>query len=79
MHRIFRAGRMRRPRLLAAIAVLTVVAAAAVAACGHGSGLKVGLAYGVGGPGDHGFNDEALAGLTMAQHQLRGSVREVRA
>jgi basic membrane protein A len=79
MHRIFRAGRMRRPRLLAAIVVLAVVAAAALAACGHGSGVKVGLAYGVGGPGDHGFNDEALAGLTMAQHQLRGSVREVRA
>jgi basic membrane protein A len=79
MQGIFRAGRMRRPRLLAAIAVLAVVAAAAVAACGSGSGLKVGLAYGVGGPGDHGFNDEALAGLTMAQHELRGSVREVRA
>ncbi|HEY9484122.1 MAG TPA: BMP family ABC transporter substrate-binding protein [Micromonosporaceae bacterium] len=70
---------MRRPRLLIAIAVLAVVASAAVAACGHSSGLKVGLAYGVGGPGDHGFNDEALAGLTMAQRELRGSVREVRA
>ena len=79
MHRIFRAGRMRRPRLLAAIAILAVVVAGAVAACGDGSGLKVGLAYAVGGPGDHGFNDEALAGLTMAQHSLRGSVREVRA
>lgn len=70
---------MRRPRLLVAIAVLAVVAPAAVAACGHNSGLKVGLAYGVGGPGDHGFNDEALVGLTMAQRELRGSVREVRA
>ncbi|HZD99784.1 MAG TPA: BMP family ABC transporter substrate-binding protein [Micromonosporaceae bacterium] len=79
MHRHFRAGRISRPRLLAVVAALTVVAAGGLASCGHGSGLKVGLAYGVGGPGDHGFNDEALAGLTMAQRELRGSVREVRA
>jgi basic membrane protein A and related proteins len=70
---------MSRGPLVAAIGVVAVVAAGALVACGHGSGLKVGLAYGVGGPGDHGFNDEALAGLTMAQHELRGSVRDVRA
>jgi basic membrane protein A and related proteins len=79
MRRHFRAGQISRPRLLAVVAILTVVAAGALASCGNGSGLKVGLAYGVGGPGDHGFNDKALAGLTMAQRELHGSVREVRA
>src|SRR5262249_24796000 len=38
----------------------------------------VGLAYAAGGPGDHGFNDEALAGLDRADKQL-GSVASVRA
>jgi basic membrane protein A and related proteins len=48
--------------------------------CGSSKhGLKVGLAYAVGGPGDHGFNDSALAGLNLAQKELSGSVASVRA
>ena len=47
-------------------------ASAEVRAC------KVGLAYGVGGPGDHGFNDSALAGLNRAATELRGSISSVR-
>jgi basic membrane protein A len=76
----FRARRSgRRPIAVVTAVVLAVVAAGAFTACGSDSGLKVGLAYGVGGPGDDGFNDQALAGLTMAQRELHGSVREVRA
>ena len=79
MRRDFRARLASRARLLVVAAVLVVTAAGGLAACGGSSGLKVGLAYGIGGPGDHGFNDQALAGLTMAQRELHGSVREVRA
>jgi basic membrane protein A and related proteins len=51
-----------------------------VAGCGSkNGGLKIGLAYAVGGPGDHGFNDSALAGLNRAQKELTGSVTSVRA
>lgn len=46
---------------------------------GHGSGLKIGLAYAVGGPGDHGFNDSALAGLNRARNELADSISNVRA
>jgi basic membrane protein A len=63
------------------VAVAVVAALALLgAACSSGkAGLKVGLAYGVGGPGDHGFNDSALAGLNRAQKQLSGSVSTVKA
>lgn len=37
------------------------------------------MAYAIGGPGDDGFNDSALAGLNRAQAQLTGSVASVRA
>ncbi|HEY2794970.1 MAG TPA: BMP family ABC transporter substrate-binding protein [Micromonosporaceae bacterium] len=55
---------------------------AGLAACGQTGrhkGLKVGLAYAVGGPGDDGFNDLALAGLNRARTELAGSVGTVRA
>jgi basic membrane protein A len=58
--------------------IVALTASLTLVACG-GSGLKVGLAYAVGGPGDHGFNDEALAGLNRARRELHGSVRNVRA
>ncbi len=56
-----------------------LVGALLTGACGSSGGLKVGLAYAIGGPGDHGFNDSALAGLDRAQKQLSGSVGSVRA
>lgn len=68
-------------RLLAA-GVALLVALAVASGCAvlrRGSGLKVGLAFAVGGPGDHGFNDSALAGLNRAQTELAGSVASVRA
>jgi basic membrane protein A and related proteins len=62
------------------VAVLLLLVGLLTGACdGSGSGLKVGLAYGVGGPGDHGFNDSALAGLDRARKELHGSVGSVRA
>jgi basic membrane protein A len=60
---------------LAALSLITT----SLVACGAGSGLKVGLAFGVGGPGDDGFNDSALAGLNQARTDLRGSIAQVRA
>jgi basic membrane protein A len=50
-----------------------------VAGCSSSGRLKVGLAYAVGGPGDHGFNDSALAGLNRAQSHLDGKISSVRA
>jgi len=73
-HRTHR--RARRVAVIGAVAVL--LAATGLAACSSG-GLKVGLAYAAGGPGDHGFNDEALAGLDRADKQLSGSIASVRA
>ena len=52
---------------------------AATACSGANGGLKVGLAYAIGGPGDDGFNDSALAGLNRARTDLKGSVDSVRA
>src|SRR5262245_12571248 len=74
-----RADRVRGgwPRTLAVLVALAIAAGSLVACTG--SGLKVGLAFAIGGPGDHGFNDQALAGLTKAETDLHGSVSEVRA
>jgi basic membrane protein A len=41
------------------------------------SGLKVGLAFDVGGRGDKSFNDSAYAGLERAQKELGAEVREL--
>jgi basic membrane protein A len=49
--------------------VLLILPAAAACSGRHGR-LKVGLAYAVGGPGDDGFNDLALAGLDRADKEL---------
>jgi basic membrane protein A len=59
--------------------VVLALALAGMVGCGGPAGLKVGLAYAVGGPGDHGFNDLALAGLNRAEKDLSGSVSSVRA
>src|SRR4051794_578105 len=63
-----------------AVALLATAASLAggLVGCGGSGGLKVGLAFGVGGPGDHGFNDSALAGLDRA-HSTLPEVRSVRA
>jgi basic membrane protein A len=58
-------------RLRYAVALLAMAAALAAGLVGCASGgLKVGLAFGVGGPGDDGFNDSALAGLNRADREL---------
>jgi basic membrane protein A len=59
--------------------ILILLVAFGVVGCSRSTGLKVGLAYAIGGPGDHGFNDSALAGLTRAEKELHGSVSSVRA
>ncbi|GAB2693561.1 BMP family lipoprotein [Kitasatospora kifunensis] len=70
---------MRRSVKLAAVVLSGSLGIASLAACGAkstttsttasagGSGLKVGMAYDVGGRGDQGFNDLAAAGLDKAQ------------
>ena len=70
---------MRRVMQLAATAL---VAAVALAACGGGdeapqgggggeqAGVKVGLAYDIGGRGDQSFNDAAARGLDRARSEL---------
>ena len=44
--------------------------AATTGSAGGGAGLKVGMAYDVGGPGDHSFNDAAQTGLKKATADL---------
>jgi basic membrane protein A and related proteins len=61
------------------VVALLMVATGAVACGSTKHGLKIGLAFAVGGPGDHGFNDSALAGLNRAKKELVGSVASVRA
>ncbi|MCX4748597.1 BMP family ABC transporter substrate-binding protein [Kitasatospora sp. NBC_01287] len=68
---------MRRSVKLAAVVLSGSLGIASLAACGAkstttssssgGSGLKVGMAYDVGGRGDQGFNDMAAAGLDKAK------------
>lgn len=69
---------MRRSVKLAAVVLSGSLGIASLAACGakstdtasssaSGSGLKVGMAYDVGGRGDQGFNDSAAAGLDKAK------------
>lgn len=72
-----------------AVAVVAGIFALSVTACsteknvggddeGSGDGLKVGLAYDIGGRGDKSFNDAAAAGLERVKDELSGSVGEVR-
>jgi len=44
---------------------------------GQGSGLKVGLAFDVGGRGDKSFNDSAYAGLERAQKELGAEIKDL--
>ena len=76
-------------KLTAVVAVATL----ALAACGStttaepgaagkttaASGLKVGMAYDVGGRGDQSFNDAAAAGLDKAKTELGANIKEASA
>ncbi len=53
--------------------------AATTAAAGGGAGLKVGMAYDVGGRGDQSFNDAAAAGLDKAAKELGVTGKEAAA
>ncbi|MEW2549483.1 BMP family ABC transporter substrate-binding protein [Streptomyces sp. NPDC047002] len=46
---------------------------------GAAGGVKVGVAYDVGGRGDHSFNDSAARGIDKAKKELGGSVKELTA
>jgi len=74
------------------IAAATSVAALALAACGTSTGttpgaggttaakgMKVGMAYDVGGRGDQSFNDAAAAGLDKAKAELGADIKEATA
>ncbi|GAA1223963.1 BMP family ABC transporter substrate-binding protein [Kitasatospora nipponensis] len=83
---------MRRSVKLAAVVLTGSLGMASLAACGakstdstttsagaSGSGLKVGMAYDIGGRGDQSFNDSAARGLDKAKSQLGVSVKEAEA
>jgi basic membrane protein A and related proteins len=44
-----------------------------------GKGINVGIAYDVGGRGDHSFNDSAARGIDKAKKQFGGNVKELTA
>ncbi|MGF1427432.1 BMP family lipoprotein [Kitasatospora sp. LaBMicrA B282] len=83
---------MRRSVKLAAVVLSGSLGIASLAACGAkstattssaasggGSGLKVGMAYDVGGRGDQGFNDMAAAGLDKAKADFGVTASEAEA
>ncbi|MEV4559357.1 BMP family ABC transporter substrate-binding protein [Kitasatospora sp. NPDC049285] len=86
---------MRRSLKLAAVVLSGSLGIASLAACGAkstdnnsssasagasgGSGLKVGMAYDIGGRGDQSFNDSAARGLDQAKSQLGATVLEAEA
>ncbi|MFE0462809.1 BMP family protein [Kitasatospora sp. NPDC058965] len=83
---------MRRSVKLAAVVLSGSLGIASLAACGakstdnstasagaSGSGLKVGMAYDIGGRGDQSFNDSAARGLDKAKAQLGVTVNEAEA
>ncbi|MET8697755.1 BMP family ABC transporter substrate-binding protein [Kitasatospora sp. NPDC004723] len=79
---------MRRTTKLAAVVLSGSLGIASLAACGAKSndtnassgssegGLKVGMAYDIGGRGDQSFNDSAARGLDQAKSQLGVAVTE---
>ncbi|HET8661171.1 MAG TPA: BMP family ABC transporter substrate-binding protein [Micromonosporaceae bacterium] len=78
-------ARVRRPAVATALVATVLTAAAmagagAVAGCSPGGeeGLRVGLAYDIGGRGDRAFNDAAAAGLDRVRRELAGSLGDVR-
>lgn len=71
---------IRRAAAAAALAVATLVATGLAGGCSSGGdeGLRVGLAYDIGGRGDRAFNDAAAAGLDRVRAELAGSLGDVR-
>ncbi|WP_354640937.1 BMP family lipoprotein [Kitasatospora camelliae] len=82
---------MRRSLKLAAVVLSGSLGMASLAACGAkstdntsasasgGSGLKIGMAYDIGGRGDQSFNDSAARGLDQAKAELGATVFEAEA
>jgi basic membrane protein A len=84
---------VRRVTTLAAAGIATAALALAATACGasstqtssskpssgKASSLKVGMAYDVGGRGDHSFNDSAARGMDKAIKQFGGTSKELTA
>jgi len=84
---------LRRSLKLAAVVLSGSLGIASLAACGAkstdntsssgagagASGLKVGMAYDIGGRGDQSFNDSAARGLDKAKSELGVSVNEAEA
>jgi basic membrane protein A and related proteins len=82
---------LRRVTKLAAVALSGSLSMASLAACGStstsstttkssgSSGVKVGMAYDIGGRGDQSFNDSAARGLDKAKTTLGVEVREAEA
>ncbi|MGW5666111.1 BMP family lipoprotein [Streptomyces sp. NPDC003758] len=83
---------MRRVAKLSAACIATAALAVTATACGStssdnsssspssgGKGIKIGLAYDVGGRGDRSFNDSAARGADKAEKELGGSIKELTA
>jgi len=84
---------VRRVAKLSAACLTTAALALAATACGKTSsddsssspsgggkgGVKIGLAYDVGGRGDRSFNDSAARGADKAEKQFGGSIKELTA
>ncbi|MGW1804993.1 BMP family lipoprotein [Streptomyces sp. NPDC002078] len=85
---------MRRVAKLSAAAIATAALAVTATACGSTSsdnnaspsssggakgGIKIGLAYDVGGRGDRSFNDSAARGADKAAKEFGGSIKELTA
>ncbi|MEU2053534.1 BMP family lipoprotein [Streptomyces bungoensis] len=85
---------MRRVAKLSAACLATAALAVTATACGStssdnnsssssssggGKGVKIGLAYDVGGRGDRSFNDSAARGADKAEKEFGGSIKELTA
>ncbi|MFE3637273.1 BMP family ABC transporter substrate-binding protein [Streptomyces cellostaticus] len=83
---------MRRVAKLSAAVVASAALAMTATACGStssdnssssssdgGKGVKIGLAYDVGGRGDRSFNDSAARGADKAKDEFGGSIKELTA
>ncbi|MFE9117095.1 BMP family protein [Streptomyces sp. NPDC007172] len=86
---------MRRVSKIAAAGIATAALALSATACGStssqkdsgnssssaagGKGVKIGVAYDVGGRGDHSFNDSAARGIDKAKAEFGGDVKELTA
>jgi basic membrane protein A len=84
---------VRRVAKLSAACIATAALAVTATACGStssdnagsssssggGKGIKIGLAYDVGGRGDRSFNDSAARGADKAKAEFGGSIKELTA